>query len=148
MVKLGNRKKWKMSEIKKVEIETEEIPPQSPTLPESQMTMAVAFGQMTETNRQLMSEIAQAKAEQSQTSAMMQEALAEIRELRLQTATTSRQTEQLQESQSVITSAVMEGLENDDNKDVLPVTPMETHIEIDQKPANTKKNLLQKILFG
>ncbi len=137
-----------MSEIQKVEIETKETPAPAPTLPETQTAMAVAFGQMTETNRQLMAEIATDKAERSQTSMLLTEALAELRALRSQTDSTSHRVEQLNESQTAITSAVMEGLENEENSEVIPVTPMETHIEIDQKPANTKKNLLQRMFFG
>jgi hypothetical protein len=137
-----------MPEIKKVEIETESTPEPAPTLPESQMTMAVAFGQMTETNRQLMAEMATDKAERSQTSMLLTEALAELRALRSQTDSTSHRVEQLNESQTAITSAVMDGLEKEENNDVIPVTPMETHIEIDQKPVNTRKSFLQKMLFG
>lgn len=135
-----------MSEIQKVEIETKETPAPQPTLAESQIQMAAAFGQMTESNRQLMSEVQAEKSERQSLSAMMSEALAEIRTLKSQTDTTSRQTEQLQESQTAIISTIADASENED-KSVLPVTPMETHIEIDQKPVNTKRSLFQKIFF-
>lgn len=136
-----------MPEIKKVEIETTDEKPPEPTLKEAEVSMAVAFGQMTETNRQLMQEVQSEKSERQSLSAMMAETLAEMRALRSQTDTTSHQTEVLRESQAAITSVVMEGLEKDENSEVLPVTPMETHIEIDQKPANTKRSLFQKIFF-
>jgi hypothetical protein len=93
-----------------------------------------------------MTEVQTEKLERQSLSAMMAETLAEMRALRSQQDTTSRQTEQLQESQTAIISAVTENSENED-KSVLPVTPMETHIEIDQKPANTKRSLFQKIFF-
>src|SRR5215471_6363767 len=136
-----------MSEIKKVEIETEETPPQ-PTLAETQTQMAIAYGQMIETNRQMMSEMQTDKMERSSLATMMSEALAEIRELRSRQDTTTRQTEELRESQKDIILTVADALENEDNKDVIPVTPMETHVQIDQVPLNTKKTFLQKIFFG
>src|SRR4029453_15111057 len=144
--KRKQRKKWKKPEKKKVEIETKETPAPQPTLAESQIQMAAAFGQMTESNRKLMEKVDREKSERQILSAMMSETLAEMRALRSQQDTTSRQTEQLQESQTAIISAAMENSENED-KSVIPVTPMETHIEIDQKPANTKRSLFQKIFF-
>src|SRR4030095_2817265 len=135
-----------MPEIQKVEIETKETPAPQPPLAESQSEMAAACGQRTESNRQLMEKVDTEKAERQTLSAMMSETLAEMRALRSQQDTTSRQTEKLQESQKAIISAAMENSENED-KSVIPVTPMETHIEIDQKPANTKRSLFQKIFF-
>lgn len=137
-----------MPELKKVEIETSEVPQPQPTLAETQTQMAVAFGQMTETNRQLMERMNQTEAQNQSTSAMLTEALQEIRALRSQTDFISHREEQLSESQAAITSVLMENSEKDENQNPLEVTPMETHIEIDQKPANTKKSWIQKVLFG
>ena len=124
----------------------EETPPQ-PTVAESQLQMAVTFGQMTEANRQVLNEIAETKVQYSQTSMMLSEALQEIRALRSQTDSTSHRAEQLSESQAAITSAILENSEKEESKEAIPVTPMETKIEIEQKPANIQKNLFQKIFF-
>lgn len=129
-------------------IEITEAPPQPPppSVAESQLQMAVTFGQMTEANRQLMNEIAETKAQQSQMSSTMAEALSEIRALRSQTDSTSRHAEQLNES---LTDIILTDKTNSEKEDsqVIPVTPpMETHIQIDQKPVN-RPNLLQRIFF-
>src|SRR5215471_16751070 len=128
-----------MSEIKKVEIETEETqPPQQPSLPETNIQMAIAYGQMTETNKRLLEEMQTDRAERNQTTAMLNEALTEIRELRSRQDTTLLQTEQLKESLTDTISTMTEDSENDAG--VMDVTPlMETKIEtkIEQKPAGT-----------
>src|SRR5262245_41337056 len=136
-----------MPEIQKIEIEAKEETPTQPTLPETQTQMAIAFGQMTETNRQLMAEIQADKVERSNLAMTMQAALSEIQALRSQADSTIRHVEQLNESQSAIMSEVITNSENED-KNVIPVTPMETHVQIDQVPINTKKTFLQRILFG
>ena len=128
-------------------IVTKEETPPPPTVAESQLQMAVTFGQMTEANRQVLNEIQETKFQQSQTSQMLTEALQEIRALRSQTDSTSRQGEQLKESQAAIISAIVENSEKDESKEAIPVTPMETKIEIEQKPANMQKSLLQRIFF-
>lgn len=128
-------------------IVTKEETPPPPTVAESQLQMAVTFGQMTEANRQVLNEIAETKAQYSQTSTMLSEALQEIRALRLQTDTTSHRAEQLSESQSAIISAIAENSEKEESNEAIPVTPMETKIEIEQKPANMQKSLLQRIFF-
>ena len=136
-----------MPEIKKVEIEAESTPPPQPTLAETQLQMATVYGQMVETNRQLITEVQADKSERSSLAAMMTEALAEIRNLRSQTDTTSHRVEQLNESQTAITSAVMADSEKDESQNnLMEVTPMETHIEIDQKPAK-KTNGIWAMLF-
>lgn len=124
----------------------EEIPP-PPTVAESQLQMAVTFGQMTEANRQLMQEISETKQQNQSMGSTLQMALEEIRALRLQTDTISRREEQLNESQSAIISAIAENSEKEESNEAIPVTPMETKIEIEQKPANMRKSLFQRIFF-
>lgn len=121
------------------------LPP--PTVAESQLQMAVTFGQMTEANRQVLNEIAETKAQFSHTSTMLTEALQEIRALKSQTDITSHRAEQLSESQTAIISAITDNSEKDESKEAIPVTPMETKIEIEQKPANMQKSLFQRIFF-
>lgn len=134
-----------MPEIKKVEIETENPPAPTPTIAESQLAMAVAFGRMEQSNQNLQAELAADKAERSTTTAMLAEALAEIRALKSQTDTTSRHVEQLSESQTDILLAKTEDSEKEDK--VIEITPpMETRIEIEQKPAK-RPNLLQRLFF-
>ena len=128
-------------------IVTKEEAPPPPTVAESKLQMAVTFGQMTEANRQLMQEISETKQQNQSMGSTLQTALEEIRALRLQTDSTSRQGEQLKESQSAIISAIAENSENEESKEAIPVTPMETKIEIEQKPVNMQKSLLQRIFF-
>ena len=128
-------------------IVTKEETPLPPTVAESQLQMAVTFGQMTEANRQVLNEILETKAQQSQTSMILSEALQEIRALRSQTDSTSRQGEQLKEYHSAIISAIAENSEREESKEAIPVTPMETKIEIEQKPANLQKSLFQRIFY-
>ena len=124
----------------------EEIPP-PPTVAESQLQMAVTFGQMTEANRQVTDKLNQNEVELRSMGSTLQMALEEIRALRSQTDSTSRQGEQLRESQSAIISAIAENSEKEESNEAIPVTPMETKIEIEQKPANMQKSLLQRIFF-
>ncbi len=71
-----------MPELKKVEIETEPTPQTPQALPDSQLAMAVSFGQMTETNKQLITEVSEAKAERSQTNSLLQALAADIQEMK------------------------------------------------------------------
>jgi chromosome segregation ATPase len=137
-----------MSEIQKVEIETKETPQPQPTLAETQLAMAVEYGQMRQAFQANQSELAEVKMQNQSMGSMLTEALAEMRALKSQTDTTSHRVETLNASQAAIISEVTDALENEENKDVIPVTPMETHIEIDQKPVNTKKSWLQRIMFS
>lgn len=128
-------------------IVTKEETPPPPTVAESQLQMAVTFGQMTEANRQLMQEISETKQQNISMGSMLTEALQEIKQLRLHQDTTSHRVEQLNESQTAITSAIAENSEKEELNEAIPVTPMETKIEIEQKPANLQKSLLQRIFF-
>ena len=127
-------------------VTTEETPP-PPTIAESQLQMAVTFGQMTEANRQVTDKLNQNEVELRSMGSILSEALQEIRALRLQTDSTSRHAEQLSESHSAIISAIVDNSEKEESNEAIPVTPMETKIEIEQKPANMQKSLFQKIFF-
>jgi hypothetical protein len=138
-----------MPEIKKVEIETEETPPPAqPSLPETNIQMAIEYGRMTKTNEAILAEIQADRSERSQVTAMLNETMQRLNELKLQTDTTSHQTEILKESQAAILSEMTEDSESDD-KATLDVTPMlETKVEIkaESKPVKNK-SLLQRIFF-
>lgn len=118
-----------------------------PTLAETQLSMAVEYGRMTQAFQANQTELQEVKSSQATLGSMLSEALQEMRMLRSQTDTTSRHAEQLSESQSAIISAIAENSEKDESKEAIPVTPMETKIEIEQKPANMQKSLLQRIFF-
>jgi len=141
-----------MPELKKVEIETEPTPQTPQALPDSQLAMAVSFGQMTETNKQLITEVSEAKAERSQTNSLLQALAADIQEMKSRQDTTSRQTETLNQS---LTDVMLTQKTEDSKKDegVMEITPLtETKIEqttkIESKPVTAHRSLIHKLIFG
>jgi|SRR6266498_3808765 len=141
-----------MPELKKVEIETEPTPQTPQALPDSQLAMAVSFGQMTETNKQLITEVSEAKAERSQTNSLLQALAADIQEMKSRQDTTSRQTETLNQSLTdVMLTQKTEDLKKDEG--VMEITPLtETKIEqttkIESKPVTAHRSLIHKLIFG
>jgi len=141
-----------MPELKKVEIETEPTPQTPQALPDSQLAMAVSFGQMTETNKQLITEVSEAKAERSQTNSLLQALAADIQEMKSRQDITSRRTEILDQS---LTGVMLTQKTEDSKKDegVMEITPLtETKIEqttkIESKPVTAHRSLIHKLIFG
>src|SRR5215475_690828 len=121
--------------------------PVQPTIAESQLQMAVTFGQMTEANRHLMEKIIETSNEVKTMYQMMQEQSQVIQNLRSQTDITSRQTEELKESQTDIISTIKTDSEKEDKETLNITPPMETKIEIEQKPAGMKRSIFQQIFY-
>lgn len=109
--------------------------------PEKILDMAQEFGALRERYGQTEMELLELKSNQAQTTAMLQEALSELRALREGQARVETELEQQE---------IEEELEEDleDQSEVIEITPpMETTIEIEQKPV-MERSLIQKLIYG
>lgn len=133
----------------RITIEAEETPPAPAPPSDRTIDMAVEFGRMTAEYQATQRELAEVKANQFQALDLIRNQNEMIQALRSQT---NRAEDRAESAQAVAaaTAVELEESRNDENADgLLEVTPpVETHIQIDQVPVNTKRNLLSKIIFG
>jgi uncharacterized coiled-coil DUF342 family protein len=121
----------------------EKTPPPS----DKMLDMAVEFGRLGARYDQTTQELMEVKANQSQTAAMLGEIMSQLQALRGQEATNGAQTEQLQESITEIKTE-LEQAESEQSGELIEVTPpMETHVEIDQRPAQSR-GWMSKLIYG
>src|SRR6185369_9918674 len=121
-------------------------PPENSQPSQLEVNLAILSGQLLESSRQTQEKLNQFESNQSTLSQTIQSQSEIINRLLSQQGTTSRQVEMLNESQTDIIST-MEDSESEES-DVIQVTPpMETKIEIEQKPVS-KKSIWAKFLYG
>jgi hypothetical protein len=114
--------------------------------PDKVIDMAVEFGQMKALYGQMMNEMNELKQAQLNQATMSSELLSQLSELKSQATIIGHQEAQLSESLQDIQSQVMEGSESNETLEITP--PMETHMEIDQIPVQTKRHWIQSLIYG
>lgn len=126
-------------------VETPEPKPEAPAAPSDRtIDMAVEFGQLRASYDATRNELFEVKNAAISANAMLTEALGELRELR------SRATS-IEAKDAAVAEAVAEvqaEIAAEPESDVVEVTPpMETHVEIDQKPIG-QRHWLHTLFYG
>jgi chromosome segregation ATPase len=110
--------------------------------PEKILDMAQEFGALRERYGQTESELMELKSNQATTAALLQEALSELRALREGQARVETELEQAE-----LEEEMEEELEEDSSGVIEITPPMETSIQIEQKPV-MERNLIQRLMYG
>lgn len=137
-----------MPEIKKVEIETQDAPP-APAPSDRVLDLAERVGAMSAREQQRDADLAEVKAGQSGLSSMMTSISETLQRLESRQSQTE---ERAEVAQATAAAAIVEAAAKDesaeDQSGVLEITPpMETKIQIEQKPA-TGRRWWQKAIYG
>lgn len=135
-----------MPEIKKVEIETSEPAP-APAPPPSDRTidMAVEYGRMTKAFENNQTELIEVKSGLQQACDLIRNQNEVIQSLRSQTQSAQNQAES---ARVAAAAAIVATEEKEEDGGVLEVSPeVETRIEIEQKPASSRR-WFHNLIFG
>lgn len=131
----------------KITIEAEETPP-APTPPSDRtIDMAVEFGQLRATYQQTAERLAAVEMSQSRMLELLQRQ-AELSQAAISQANRAEDRAETAQEVAVATAAEVAESQNENEGALLEVTPpMETKIEIEQKPA-TNRGMLSRLIFG